>query len=422
MANILLLIMSILIYASFGLKSLIFIVFSALSTYLAAKYMYKNKKLIFYSTLIINILILVFFKIISFNNFLNISILVPLGISYYTFSVLGYLIDIYKEKYQPEKSIFNYFLFVMYIPYLFIGPISRYDQISKTLYNKRTITKDNFFNGLIRVAWGLFKKYVIAGRIAIIISTISSNPEAYFGSYVFLALILYSFELYNDFSGGIDMVLGFSKILGIELSENFNSPYLSENLREFWRKWHISLSTWFKDYVYIPLGGNKCSKIRNRINLIITFIVSGLWHGINYFFWGLFHGIIVAFTPKEKSDFKVLNITLTFLIVSFLWVFFIYPDSLTSFKMLFSIFYKFNGIDLINNITKLGLNIPNLIIMIVTIIIGIIVDIKHDKLKSIYNLKIDKKLIIILSLLLITLLLGIYGLGFEKSNFIYSKF
>ena len=422
MANILLLIISILIYASFGLKSLIFIVFSALSTYLAAKYMYKNKKLIFYSTLIINILILVFFKIISFNNFLNISILVPLGISYYTFSVLGYLIDIYKEKYQPEKSIFNYFLFVMYIPYLFIGPISRYDQISKTLYNKRTITKDNFFNGLIRVAWGLFKKYVIAGRIAIIISTISSNPEAYFGSYVFLALILYSFELYNDFSGGIDMVLGFSKILGIELSENFNSPYLSENLREFWRKWHISLSTWFKDYVYIPLGGNKCSKIRNRINLIITFIVSGLWHGINYFFWGLFHGIIVAFTPKEKSDFKVLNITLTFLIVSFLWVFFIYPDSLTSFKMLFSIFYKFNGIDLINNITKLGLNIPNLIIMIVTIIIGIIVDIKHDKLKSIYNLKIDKKLIIILSLLLITLLLGIYGLGFEKSNFIYSKF
>ncbi len=422
MANILLLIISILIYASFGLKSLIFIVFSALSTYLAAKYMYKNKKLIFYSTLIINILILVFFKIISFNNFLNISILVPLGISYYTFSVLGYLIDIYKEKYQPEKSIFNYFLFVMYIPYLFIGPISRYDQISKTLYNKRTITKDNFFNGLIRVAWGLFKKYVIAGRIAIIISTISSNPEAYFGSYVFLALILYSFELYNDFSGGIDMVLGFSKILGIELSENFNSPYLSENLREFWRKWHISLSTWFKDYVYIPLGGNKCSKIRNRINLIITFIVSGLWHGINYFFWGLFHGIIVAFTPKEKSDFKVLNITLTFLIVSFLWVFFIYPDSLTSFKMFFSIFYKFNGIDLINNITKLGLNIPNLIIMIVTIIIGIIVDIKHDKLKSIYNLKIDKKLIIILSLLLITLLLGIYGLGFEKSNFIYSKF
>ena len=306
--NIILLLCSTAIYATFGLSGIVFILISAISTYLAAKYMKKNKRLIFYSVLCLNLSLLVFFKFYTLSTFLKGKILVPLGISYYTFQVLGYLIDVYKDKYKPEKSIFNYLLFVMYIPYLFIGPINRYDKVKTTLFKDRAIKKDNLLNGLIRIIFGLFKKYVIAARIGIIVGTISSNPTTYFGAYVFLALILYSFQLYSDFSGGIDVVLGISKILNIELEENFNTPYLSENIREFWRRWHMSLSNWFKDYVYIPLGGNRCSKLRNKINLMITFIVSGLWHGINYFFWGVFHGLLVAFCPKRYSDFKVLNI------------------------------------------------------------------------------------------------------------------
>ena len=422
MWTLVLLISSILIYASFGLKSVIFISFSALSTYLAARFMKKNK-LVFYSTLIVNILILIFFKIISFDNIFNISILVPLGISYYTFTVLGYLIDVYKGKIRPEKNFFKYLLYVFYIPYLFIGPITRYDKIRDSLRLKRRLNINNFFNGLVKITWGLFKKFVVAGRISIIINTISSDTATYSGAYVLLALILYSLQLYYDFSGGIDCVIGVSEILNIKVGENFNTPYLSESIQEFWRRWHISVSSWFKDYIYIPLGGNRCSKLRNKINLIITFVVSGIWHGIHYTLWGLIHGLLVAFTPKKLTKFKPINVLITFLVVSMLWIFFIYPDTLTSLQMFGTIFTTFNYVDLFNNICNLGLNNINVIITIITIIILIISDIKLEDISNrVEKLKIDKKLIIILVLFTITLLFGIYGLGFEKNSFIYSRF
>ena len=421
--NILLIIFSLVIYASFGIKSLIFILFSALSSFCCAKNMHKSKNILFFFTLSINLLILIFFKVISYHDFTNLHLIVPLGISYYTFQILGYLIDVYKEKYKAEENIFKYLLFVFYIPYLFMGPINRYDQLSKEFNNSRKITKDNLFNGLIRAFWGLFKVYVVAGHINIVVSTIASNTAAYYGAYVLLALILYSFQLYCDFSGSIDIVIGISKILNINLVENFDSPYLSENLKEFWHRWHISLSTWFKDYVYIPLGGNRCSKIRNKINVIITFVLSGLWHGINYFFWGLFHGLILALGQNKKTKYKYLNILINFIVVSLLWVFFVYRDSVESFKMLGTLFYSFNYGDLFNNIFNLGLSKLDFIIMNVSIIIVILYDIKKEYIrKQIYNLKIDKKLIIILSLLILVLLFGIYGLDFVKNNFIYSGF
>ena len=421
--NILLLIFSIIIYASFGIKSLLFILFSALSSFYAGKYMHKNKKVIFIFTLVINILILVFFKVISYHNFTHLSLLVPLGISYYTFQVLGYLIDVYRGKYKAEKDIYKYLLFVLNIPYLFMGPINRYDQLKSEYDKKRIITKDNLFNGLIRVFWGLFKVYVVAGHINIIVSTISGNTSNYYGAYVLCALLLYSFLLYCDFSGSIDVVIGFSKILNINLVENFDSPYLSENMKEFWHRWHITLSNWFKDYVYIPLGGNRVSKIRNKINIMITFILSGLWHGINYFFWGLFHGILVAFVGNKKTRFRYLNITINFIVVSLLWVFFVYKDSLVSFKMLGTIFYNFNYLDLFNNIFSLGLNKIDFIIMNISIVMVVLFDIKKDFIKSkIYNMKIDKKLIIIFTLLILVILFGVYGLDFVKNNFIYTGF
>ncbi len=425
--NIIILIFSIILIASFGLSNLIYILISALTTYLAAiNHKNKHKKLIFIGTIILNVSILVFFKVVTFNNFFNLvnnkNILIPLGISYYTFQVLAYLIDVYRGKIKPEKNLLNYLLFVFYFPYLIIGPINRYNDLSKTLYKKKKLKKDNLFNGLIRISWGLFKKYVIASRIALIVTTITSNLN-YQGAYVLLALLLYSFQLYADFSGGIDIVIGFSKMIGIELAENFDSPYLSRNLKEFWRRWHISLSSWFRDYLYIPLGGNHCSKIRAKINIIITFIISGLWHGINYFFWGLFHGIIVAFQGKPNDKYKTLKIILNFVIVSLLWIFFIYPDTLTSFKMLGSIFTNLNYLNLFNNILKLGLDLVNIIVLIITLIILIIVDIKHEKIKTyLYNKSDEVKLIFLGSMILLILLFGVYGLGFNVQDFIYSKF
>ena len=320
MKKYILLLISLLIYLSFGFKSIFFISFSAFSIFYAAYFVNKNEKnskFLFIITLIVNLLILIIFKILVSVDLKNIFI--PLGLSYYTFQVIGYLIDVYRKKYSAEKSLFKFLLFVFYIPYLFIGPINRYDTFKESDIFKEKSNSNDILNGIIRISWGLFKKYVIAERIAIIVGTISSN-YMYDGAYVFLTLILYSFEIYSDFSGGIDIVIGISNILGIKTIENFDRPYLSENLKEFWRKWHISLSSWFKDYVYIPLGGNRCSKIRNKINIIIVFILSGLWHGINYFFWGLFHGIFVAITPSKNDGFRCLNIILNFVLVSFLWI------------------------------------------------------------------------------------------------------
>ena len=297
--NIILFIVSIILYASFGWQSLFYIFFSILTSFFAAKYLQgKYKKLVLGITLIANLAILVFMKFVPYTNF---SILVPLGISYYTLQVVSYLIDVYKQKYDPEKNFFLYALYITYIPHLFIGPISRYQDMKKQLLTKHKITPDYFINGLLRVGWGLMKKFVIAGRTAILISTISGNTTEYTGAYALFAMIIYSINLYADFSGGIDIVMGVSKMLGIHLKENFDSPYFSQTVQEFWRRWHISLSSWLKDYVYIPLGGNRKGTFRKNINLLITFVVSGLWHGVNYIVWGLFHGILVMFGDKMEN-------------------------------------------------------------------------------------------------------------------------
>ena len=421
--NILILLVCIIVITNLNPLNLLYILISAFSTYLAAL-IKKHKKLIFILTIVLNVGILVFFKLLGYNNFFNLlpnNIFIPLGISYYTFQSLGYLIDVYKGKYKPEKKLFNYLLFVLYLPYLFIGPINRYDKLKETLYKKRKITCNNIFNGLIRITWGLFKKFVIAGRITIIISTITTNN--YQGSFVLLAVLLYSFLLYADFSGGIDVVLGISHMLGITLEENFDSPYLALNLKEFWRRWHISLSSWFRDYLYIPLGGSRCSKLRAKLNVIITFIVSGLWHGINYFFWGLFHGVIVAFQNKPNENHKIIKIIANFLVISLLWIFFIYPTSLEAFQKLLTIFYTFNYKELFTNLLNLGLDFWNLIVLVITLIILIIVDINHKKLKNyLYNSKLEYKLIFLSVIILVILLFGIYGLGFNVNDFIYSKF
>ena len=362
-----LLIISVLVYSSLGVKSLIYIVISTITTYVAGLLFEKNKykKLILIVTLVINLGILVVIKSELVKN-----IIVPLGVSYYTFQVVSYLIDVYRNKYKPERNIAKYFLYTMYFPYLFIGPINRYDDISKTLFETdKKFNPQAAYNGILRIGWGFFKKLIISNRINVLISAITQNPSEYNGAFALFAMLLYSIQLYADFSGGIDIVLGFSKVLQINLKENFDNPYVSQNIQEFWRRWHISLSSWFRDYVYIPLGGNRCSKLRNYFNTLVVFLLSGLWHGVNYILWGLFHGIFLIIGKFIKVKNKYVNIAVTFLVVSFLWSFFIWPTAIQSLQMIGSVFTTFNYQELFSNILNLGLNLANYIVLIIAVIL-----------------------------------------------------
>ena len=416
-----LLIISVLVYSSLGVKSLIYIVISTITTYVAGLLFEKNKykKLILIVTLVINLGILVVIKSELVKN-----IIVPLGVSYYTFQVVSYLIDVYRNKYKPERNIAKYFLYTMYFPYLFIGPINRYDDISKTLFETdKKFNSQSAYNGILRIGWGFFKKLIISNRINVLISATTQNPNEYNGAFALFAMLLYSIQLYADFSGGIDIVLGFSKVLQINLKENFDTPYISQNIQEFWRRWHISLSSWFRDYVYIPLGGNRCSKLRNYFNTLVVFLLSGLWHGVNYILWGLFHGIFLIIGKFIKVKNKYVNITVTFLVVSFLWSFFIWPTAIQSLQMIGSVFTTFNYPELFGNILNLGLNLANYIVLIIAVILLITYDLKREKINSkIKNLSTERKLIIFAVLVWIVLIFGMYGIGFNASDFIYNKF
>ena len=408
--NLIILLTCVTIYCYLNISGLIFILTSIITTYIISLIL-KNKKskILLTIGILINLIILLSFKTIILYK----SIVVPLGISYYTLQVIAYLVDIYKNKYEPCLNIINFSLYIFYIPCLFIGPINRYNDIEKELFNSK-IKINNLYNGLCRICFGLFKKLVIASRISIIINSIVQNN--YMGSYILFSCLLYTLFLYTDFSGGIDIVLGISKMLGITLKENFDRPLFSESIKQFWNRWHIALSSFLKDYVYIPLKGNRCSKIRQKINIMITFLVSGLWHGFNYLIWGLGQGILVILNIKTSS--KILNVILTYVLVSLLWVFFIYPNNMEAIFKLTSIFTNFNLGSLFSNFLNLGLSISNYLVLIIATITLFIIEKKGPYLKISNN----KKLILIGTLILIVLVFGVYGIGFQVEQFVYSKF
>lgn len=412
--NALLLIASILIYFSFGIKPFLFIVFSTLSTYIVGRYV-KGRKWLLIISIIVNVLILGYFKFfIGYWN--GLKLIVPLGISYYTLQVISYLVDVYKGKYKYESNLLYLALFVTYIPHLYIGPISRYEDVKEELKRKKSFDWNRVYEGLQRIVWGLFKKLIIAARISILISNVTSNEMT--GIIIFVCCLLYSIELYSDFSGGIDIVLGISKILDIKLVENFDSPYLAENMKEFWGRWHISLGSWLKDYVYIPLGGNRKGKFRQCLNVIITFLVSGIWHGLNYIVWGLINGILVVLGNKYNCKYKWVNRAINFVIVSLLWIFFIYQDNLTSLVMFTKIFDNFKL-----PLLSLGLNRWDLVILGISTLILVIYDVNKDKiLKMGKKLKVELKTVLLCLSIIIVIVFGIYGIGFEVTDFIYSKF
>lgn len=264
-----------------------------------------------------------------------IQFMLPVGISFYTFQTLGYLIDIYRGKYPAERHFGYYCLFVSFFPQILSGPIGRGDVLLPQLKKERTFDIYQASYGMKLMAVGYFKKLVVAGLLAPTVDKIYDNPESYVGLAYIIATFMFALQIYCDFSGYTDIAIGCAKLFGMELSENFKTPYFSRSIKEFWSRWHISLSTWFRDYLYIPLGGNRVGKIRHCFNLMLTFLVSGLWHGagINYILWGGIHGfyqIIETISGKNKKGreekrnplLNLFSVFLTFMAVCLAWVFF----------------------------------------------------------------------------------------------------
>ncbi len=233
----------------------------------------------------------------------TLNIVLPVGISFYTFQTLGYTIDVYRKNIQPCRNLIDYLAFVSFFPQLVAGPIERASAMLPQFGGPRCFDFDLARDGCRQMLWGFFKKLVIADRLAVVVDPYYANPEAFSGPQLMMATVFFAFQIYCDFSAYSDMAIGTAKLFGIRLMRNFAYPYFSQSVSEFWRRWHISLSTWFRDYVFIPLGGSRCGPLRRVINLLVTFLVSGLWHGAAWRFvvWGGVNGVAAA-VPSDKNS------------------------------------------------------------------------------------------------------------------------
>lgn len=295
----------------------------------------NRKKGIISIGIIVSLLPLIVFKymnfindsVFSFLDYLGIrmqipdfKLLLPVGISFFTFKAISYMIDVYKGKILPEKNLGIYALYISFFVDLAAGPIDRADKLIPQFREHRRFLPENIVKGLKLILWGYFMKVVVADRITLYVDPIFNNLDNHSGISVLLAAALFSLQIYCDFGGYSYIAIGCGKAMGFNLMTNFERPYMANSVSEFWRRWHISLSTWFRDYVYIPLGGNRCSISRNRLNLLITFTVSGLWHGANWTFvvWGFLNGLFQIIDKKLR----VKSVILTFILMTIAWTFF----------------------------------------------------------------------------------------------------
>lgn len=350
--NILLLVASYFFYAWWDWRFLSLIIISSIIDYIAGLSIHnadtdKKRKSWLIVSLIANLGFLSIFKYYNFfaesftqavsafgwqPNDLTLNIILPVGISFYTFQTLSYTIDIYRKSFEPTKSVLSFFTYIAFFPQLVAGPIERAANLLPQIEKKRTFNKEWFNEGLLQIFIGLFRKIVIADTLAKYVDTIYADPSIYNSTTVLLATFFYAFQIYFDFAGYSDIAIGTAKVMGFKFHQNFNLPYFSKSLTEFWRKWHISLSFWLRDYLYISLGGNrKGIKITYR-NLMITMLLGGLWHGSswNFIIWGGIHGLVLSIEKYMKSNakfnflqkFGFLGYPITFFVVLIAWIFF----------------------------------------------------------------------------------------------------
>ncbi|MBA0884746.1 MBOAT family O-acyltransferase [Flavobacterium undicola] len=358
--NILLLVASYFFYSCWDWRFVFLLLFSTVLDYFSGLQIEKStdirdRKFWFYASIGINLSFLAVFKyfdffVLSFQSLFlkcgfsvdvfTLNIILPVGISFYTFHGLSYVIDVYKKRIAVEKNFVEYAVFVAYFPLLVAGPIERATHLLPQIKVKRNFNYDLAISGLYQILWGLFKKIVIADNCAHFTNIIFNDPSQYSGSTLVVGALFFSFQIYGDFSGYSDIALGTSRLLGIELLKNFAFPYFSRDIAEFWRRWHISLSSWFKDYLYIPLGGSKGGKWMQIRNTFIIFLLSGFWHGANwtFFIWGFLNALYflpLLLTNKNRTNLEIVaknrwlpnfkescQMIVTFGLTAFAWIFF----------------------------------------------------------------------------------------------------
>ncbi len=342
--NIILLIASYIFYGWWDWRFLGLIAFSTLVDYFLGIYIQKGKspKTFLYLSVFTNLGLLGIFKYFNFfvdswvdlwrsigydMSYSTISIILPVGISFYTFQTMSYSIDIYRKELKPTRDFIAFATFVSFFPQLVAGPIERASNLIPQLVSKRVWKHDLFKNGILQIAVGFFRKVVVADSIGAVIDGIYNNPEIYNSTTVAVAVVLYSFQIYYDFSGYSDIAIGTAKLLGFDFKRNFNLPYFSSSITEFWRRWHISLSSWLRDYLYIPLGGNRKGIYKQYRNLFLTMLLGGLWHGSswNFVIWGMLHGIILAIERRfdlVPKKYVFSRNAIVFVVVSIIWIFF----------------------------------------------------------------------------------------------------
>ena len=505
-AWILILIANLIFYAFAGWYGLIFITFTTLSAWVLSRAMDRNlstqnqyladhkkempreerkaykesmkkkRRLMLTLGLVLNFGILFALKYLNFltanlNLFLPetakigaMSLWLPMGISFYTFQTMGYMIDVYRGKYPAEKNFFKLATFTSFFPLLVQGPITRFDDLSKTLYSPEDFSRKRFSFGLQRILWGYFKKMVIADRIFPAVAALTASPDVYNGSFVFFAILFYAIQLYADFSGGIDITIGIAQLLGITVKENFNRPFFSKNTAEYWRRWHITLGEWFKDYLFYPIsvssGMLKLSRtIRQKtgdrfgkklpvyVAPFVIWLVTGLWHGAgwNFIVWGLLNAIVIigseelaplyakfhARFPKLKptTPYKIFEMLRTSFLMCSFHILDCYKSVPAYFKAWFSMFTVPNlskAFGAGGGLMHLGLTLADYAVVLLGVLTMLLVSLKQRS-GSVREAIWQKnsallRYAIIGAMVLVILIFGAYGIGYDSAQFIYNQF
>ncbi len=408
-----------------------------------------KRKMVLWSGIAANLLVLVILKYLSFltSNLNTIfsalswnidihtkNILVSIGVSFYIFQAISYLIDIYRQKEGPEKHLGYFVLYLSFFPKLLQGPIERAGNLLPQLRSRYIFDYDNMRSGLLMIAGGLFKKIVIADRLALYVNPVYDNVHGYSGTIFVITTYLYALQLYFDFSGYTDIALGSARMFNINLTRNFNSPYLSTSISDFWRRWHISLSQWLRDYLYIPLGGSRVGAVRRILNLLIVFTLCGLWHGANWNFllWGTLHGFYLAasvsYRPLQERLYttfklegtlfsKIWKPFITFNLVCFAWIFF-RANTLSDAWYIITHFFSnlSSGLHVFDSQAKLELYISCLSLLV--LILTSWIKRQADLIEWLFNKPLVMRWAIYYSIVLSILFFG----SFNNAHFIYFKF
>ena len=453
--NIALLLASYYFYSCWSRRYCLLLLGCTVVVYAAARLLEK-RKWAFWAGLTVVLGLLAVFKYADFSLYTleeitgrqmpRLNFVMPVGISFFTFQAAGYLIDVYRGRYKPERNFVNFALFVSFFPQLLSGPIGRGGKLLPQYAEPQKPGFEDLRSGLLTMTWGYFLKLVIADRAAMLVDSVYGSFESFPGICLVFATVLYGIQIYCDFAGYSAMAIGAGRMLGIHLPVNFQTPYFAQSIQEFWRRWHISLSTWFRDYVYFPLGGSRCAQWKNYRNILIVFLLSGLWHGASWSFvvWGGLHGlyqIIGKLTrgTREKAvsalgirtqaaSWKIFRMAVTFLLVDFAWLFFRAEGLGTAMQMLRHAALDLRPLELMDAIrnSTMGLDMADFWVLLLSILFMTVLDIARYRgvpLQAVYEKQnwLCRE-VLLAGFMLFIFIFGIWGNGFHAASFIYFQF